>query len=40
MVNDSRGDLAYSLVDIDSTISQEVEMALAGIEGVLRLRVL
>ena len=40
MVNDSRGDLAYSLVDTDSTISQEVEMALASIEGVLRLRVL
>lgn len=40
MVNDSRGELAYTLVDVDSTISQEVEIALAGIDGVLRLRVL
>ena len=40
MLNDSRGDLAYTLVDVDSTISQEVEMELVGIEGVLRLRVL
>ncbi len=40
MLNDSRGDLAYTLVDVDSTISQEVEMELANIEGVLRLRVL
>ncbi len=40
MVNDSRGGLAYTLLDVDSTVSQDVEMALAGIEGVLRLRVL
>lgn len=40
MINDSCGELAYSIFDIDSTISQEVEMELAGIEGVLRLRVL
>jgi len=40
MLNDSRGELAYTLVDVDSTVSQDVEMALAGIEGVLRLRVL
>jgi D-3-phosphoglycerate dehydrogenase len=40
MLNDSRGDLAYTLVDVDSTLSQEVEMELAGIDGVLRLRVL
>ena len=40
MLNDSRGDLAYTLVDVDSTISPEIEMELAGIEGVLRLRVL
>ena len=40
MANDSRGELAYTLLDVDSTISQDIEMALAGIEGVLRLRVL
>ena len=40
MLNDSRDDLAYSIVDIDSTISQNVEMELAALEGVLRLRVL
>lgn len=40
MTNDSRGELAYTLLDVDSTISQDIEMALAGIEGVLRLRVL
>ncbi|HIO91324.1 MAG TPA: 3-phosphoglycerate dehydrogenase [Leucothrix mucor] len=40
MINNSRGELAYSIVDVDSTVSQEVEMQLADIEGVLRLRVL
>ena len=40
MINDSRGELAYSIVDVDSTISQQVEMELAEIEGVLKLRVL
>jgi D-3-phosphoglycerate dehydrogenase len=40
MLNDSRGDLAYTLVDVDSTISQDIEMELAKIEGVLKLRVL
>ena len=40
MLNDSRDDLAYTIVDVDSTISQGVEMELAAIEAVLRLRVL
>jgi D-3-phosphoglycerate dehydrogenase len=40
MVNKSRGDMAYTLVDVDSAVAQPVLDALAAIEGVLAVRYL
>lgn len=40
MVNKSRGDVAYTLVDVDSAVSQAVIDSIAGIEGVLAVRYL
>ena len=38
MLNKSRGELAYTLVDVDSEMPQECQQHLAGIEGVLNVR--
>jgi D-3-phosphoglycerate dehydrogenase len=40
MVNKSRGDMAYTLVDVDSAVSDSVMAALKSIEGVLAVRYL
>jgi D-3-phosphoglycerate dehydrogenase / 2-oxoglutarate reductase len=40
MVNKSRGDMAYTLVDVDSPVGDSVVAALKGIEGVLAVRYL
>lgn len=40
MVNKSRGDMAYTLVDIDSPVGEPVLDTLRGIEGVLAVRYL
>ena len=40
MVNDSRGDFAYTLIDVDSKIGDDTLAALQEIEGVLRVRVI
>ena len=40
MVNKSRGDMAYTLVDVDSPASDSVMAALKSIEGVLAVRYL
>ena len=40
MVNKSRGDMAYTLVDVDSAVGDGVLAALRGIEGVLAVRYL
>lgn len=40
MVNKSRGDMAYTLVDVDSPIAPAVLSALSAIEGVLAVRYL
>lgn len=40
MVNKSRGDMAYTLVDVDSKVKQSVIDAIAKIEGVLAVRYL
>jgi D-3-phosphoglycerate dehydrogenase / 2-oxoglutarate reductase len=40
MVNKSRGDMAYTLVDVDSAVTDEVLGALRAIEGVLSVRYL
>jgi D-3-phosphoglycerate dehydrogenase len=38
MVNKSRGEMAYTLVDVDSPIDERVVRALASIDGVLSVR--
>jgi D-3-phosphoglycerate dehydrogenase len=38
MVNKSRGEMAYTLVDVDSPIPDALVRALAAIEGVLSVR--
>jgi D-3-phosphoglycerate dehydrogenase len=40
MVNKSRGDMAYTLVDVDSPVADNVIAALMGIKGVLAVRYL
>jgi D-3-phosphoglycerate dehydrogenase len=38
MVNKSRGDMAYTLVDVDSPVEDDVVSAIAAIDGVLSVR--
>ena len=38
MVNKSRGEMAYTLVDVDSPVQEAVVAAIAAIEGVLSVR--
>lgn len=40
MVNESRGDLAYTLIDVESEVGPGVEEALRHISGVLNVRIL
>lgn len=40
MVNKSRGGMAYTLVDVDSAVSPQVQHDIAGIDGVLAVRYL
>lgn len=40
MVNKSRGELAYTIVDLDSAVSEEVRAKVAGIKGVLSARII
>jgi len=40
MVNESRGELAYTLVDVDATVDQNVAEQLQQIDGVLKVRIL
>jgi D-3-phosphoglycerate dehydrogenase / 2-oxoglutarate reductase len=40
MVNKSRGDVAYTLVDVDSAVADPVVADLRAIEGVLSVRYL
>jgi D-3-phosphoglycerate dehydrogenase len=40
MVNKSRGDMAYTLVDVDSAVSDSVLDAIRAIDGVLVVRYL
>jgi D-3-phosphoglycerate dehydrogenase len=40
MVNKSRGAMAYTLVDVDSSVDPAVLQALGAIEGVLAVRYL
>jgi D-3-phosphoglycerate dehydrogenase len=38
MVNKSRGEMAYTLVDVDSPVAEDVVNAIAAIDGVLSIR--
>jgi D-3-phosphoglycerate dehydrogenase len=38
MLNKSRGEMAYTLVDVDSPVGSEVVRAVAAIEGILSVR--
>jgi D-3-phosphoglycerate dehydrogenase len=40
MINQSRGDIAYTIVDVDSPITSAVVEELSGIEGVMKAKVL
>jgi D-3-phosphoglycerate dehydrogenase len=40
MLNESRGDIAYTLVDVDDEVDDSVLNALSGIDGLLKVRVL
>ena len=40
MTNKSRGDYAYSLLDIDSPVTEAAVEQLKGIEGVLKVRII
>ena len=40
LLNKSRGPIAYTLVDVEGEVSGELRDRIAGIEGVLRVRVL
>jgi D-3-phosphoglycerate dehydrogenase len=40
MLNKSKGDFAYTLIDVDSHISDDLVGMLANIEGVLKVRVI
>ena len=39
MVNKSKGDYAYTMLDIESKISDEIINQLTAVDGVLRVRV-
>ena len=39
MTNKSRGEYAYSLIDLDAPATAEIIEKLSGIEGVLKIRV-
>ncbi len=39
MVNKSRGDYAYTVLDVETTINDEVAVKLSAIEGVLKVRI-
>ena len=40
MVNESRGELAYTLVDVDVAVGENVSEELQQIDGVLKVRIL
>lgn len=40
LMNESRNQVAYTLIDVDSAVSDETLAALRGIDGILRIRVL
>lgn len=40
MINKSRGEYAYTMIDVDSDVTAEIEQELSGVEGVCRVRII
>ena len=40
MVNKSRGDIAYNIIDVEGDLSPSIEAAIAAVEGVVRVRII
>jgi D-3-phosphoglycerate dehydrogenase len=40
MVNKSRGEIAYNIIDVEGDLSPSIEAAVAAVEGVVRVRVI
>lgn len=40
MTNKSKGDMAYTIIDLDSPLTEEVREQLSGVDGVVRVRVI
>jgi D-3-phosphoglycerate dehydrogenase len=40
MMNDSKGNMAYTLMDVDSVVNEDTRAALSAIPGVLKVRLL
>ncbi|MGB1402427.1 MAG: phosphoglycerate dehydrogenase [Porticoccaceae bacterium] len=40
MVNKSRGDIAYNIIDVEGDLSSSIEPAIAAVEGVVRVRII
>ena len=40
MINKSRGEYAYTMIDVDSDVTAEIEQGLSGVEGVCRVRLI
>ncbi len=40
MINKSKGDIAYNIIDIDGEVSQDIIEKIKGIEGVIKVRVI
>ena len=40
MVNKSRGEIAYNIIDVEGSLADVVEQKIAQVEGVKRVRVL
>ena len=40
MVNKSRGDIAYNIIDVEGELDQGIAGAIAAVEGVVRIRII
>ena len=40
MVNKSRGEIAYNIIDVEGDLSPSIEAAIAAVEGVVRVRII
>ena len=40
MVNKSRGNIAYNIIDVEGELDQGIAEAIAAVEGVVRIRII